>query len=139
METLYASLKKSTIENIQRRVENERSRQISHQMKIKNAMTSLFEKIIENVSNDDLMQCANEGYDKCEIFSFQKGETFDDFPLIFLTRGPNNYNGFGLNYFEELNIIPYMKLLQQHFSPLKVYYNTNYKTGKISVFASWSN
>ena len=139
MEELYNTMIKTTNENIEKRFEKERSQQISHQMKIKNAMTNLCSQIIENVKNEDLMESASNGYDKREIFTFQKGDTFNDFPLIFLTRGPQNYNGFGLKYFEDFDTIPYIKLLQQHYSPFKVYYNTNYKNGKTSVFVSWGN
>lgn len=137
MDKLYATLIDTTKTNVHKRIEKEQNQQIAHQMKIKSAMTKLFEEIVQNVKNSQLLESANQGYDKYEIFSFEKGYTFEDFPLIFLTRGPQNFNVFGLQYFEDLNVIPYIKLLQQHFAPFKVYYTA--KNGKISVFVSWKN
>ena len=139
MESFYSTLKQVTKDNIAIRIEKEKSQQIAHQMKIKNAMENLFNKIKAIDIESKMKKCASEGYDKCELYTFDKGEIFEDFPLIFLTRGPQNYNGFGLKYFEEMNIIPYTKLLQQHFAPFNVYYRTNHKFGNTTIYVSWAN
>ena len=138
MDTFYHNLVQASKQNLHKRLEVEQNNQIAHQMKIKNAMTSLFSEIQANFDESKLSEIASNGYNKCELFSFEKGEMYQDFPLVFLTRGPQNYNGFGIKYFEDMNIIPYMKLLQQHFAPFNIYYGTNYKTGKTSVNISWS-
>ena len=138
MDTFYHTLVQASKQNLHKRLEVEQNNQIAHQMKIKNAMTSLFSEIQANFDETKLSEIALNGYNKCELFSFEKGEMYQDFPLVFLTRGPQNYNGFGLKYFEDMNIIPYVKLLQQHFTPFNVYFGTNFKTGKTSVYISWS-
>lgn len=139
MDELYTNLVASTKTNISKRIENEREKHVAHQMKIKSAMTNLFSHIIDSNVSETMKAAAAEGYDKCEIFSFEKGQTFQDLPLIFLTRGPNKYNGFGMKYFEEINIIPYVKQLQQHFAPFNIFFTTNHKTGKTLIFVSWEN
>lgn len=138
MDTLYHTLVQTSKENLPKRLEVEQNNQIAHQMKIKNSMASLFSKIKSSVDESKLTEAASNGYNKYEIFSFEKGETFEDFPLIFLTRGPQNYNGFGLKYFDDMNIIPYIKQLQQHFAPFNIYYTSNYKSGITTVNISWS-
>ena len=137
MDTLFSTLVDTTNSNMHKRIEKQQNLQIANQMKINNAMNDLFEQIKNNVSDEELFACAHEGYNRYEIFSFQKGETFHDLPLIFLTKGPQNFNGFGYKYFEDIQIIPYVKLLQQHFAPFKVYFNNNYKNGKTSIYVSW--
>jgi hypothetical protein len=139
MEKLYYEIVDTTRENAHVRIEKERQNEIVHQMKIKNCMENLFAHIIQNFSVDTIKSFAQNGYNKCELFSFEKGESYEDFPLIFLTRGPQNYNGFGLKYFEDFNIFPYIKLLQQYFAPFSVYYNTIYKTGSTKIMISWQN
>lgn len=138
MESFYQDLTKLSKENTHIRLEKEKQNQIAHQMKIKNAMNTLFTQITENSNVEYLMrEAASNGYNKFELYNFERGAVCDDLPLIFLTRGPQNYNGFGLKYFEEANINPYIKQLQQHYSPFTVYYTTNHKTGKTSIMISW--
>lgn len=139
MDFLYSSLVQTTKDNLQTRLDKEQSQHMAHQMKIKKAMSDMFDNIIKSDVESKMKEKASEGYNKCEIFSFEKGETFMDFPCVFLTRGPQNYNGFGLKYFDDMNIIPYIKQLQQHFAPFNVYYVTNYKTGKTSICIAWGN
>jgi hypothetical protein len=138
MDSFYQDLSKLSKENTHKRLEKEKQNQISHFMKIKNAMACLFTQITETSNLKELMQeAATNGYNKFELYSFEKGAECNDLPLIFLTRGPQNYNGFGLKYFEEANINPYIKQLQQYYSPFNVYYTSNHKTGKTSIMISW--
>ena len=137
MDTLYNTLVETTRQNFQKKVEKETSQKIAHQMKIKQAMADIFTKIISNDIENQMKTMAESGHNKCEIFSFEKGEMFNDFPLVFLTRGPQNYNGFGLKYFDDLNIIPFIKQLQQYYSPFSVYFTSNYKSGKTSIYITW--
>lgn len=138
METLYQNLSQLSKNNMHVRIEKEKQNQIAHQMKIKNAMSNLFSQITESTDIETSMrEAASNGYNKCELFSFERGAVFDDLPLIFLTKGPHNYHGFGLKYFEEQNINPYVKQLQQYYNPFNVYFTTNYKTGKTCIIISW--
>ena len=138
MESFYQEITELSKVNENVRVEKQKQKQIEHQMNIKNAMEQLFSTIVNgNDVANKMKSVASEGYNKCELFSFQSGDRFKDFPLIFLTRGPQNYNGFGLKYFEEMNINPYIKQLQQYYTPFNVYYSTNYKTNKTSIMISW--
>mgnify|MGYP006134854355 CR=1 FL=1 len=136
MESLHRNLVQVSKDNTEFRLEKQKQTQIAHQMKIKTSMSELFAQISQSDFQNKMEVAASNGYNKCELFSFMRGEYFQEFPLIFLTRGPTNFNGFGLNYFDEMNINPYIKQLQQFFSPFELFYSTN-KTGKTSIMISW--
>lgn len=137
MSELYSTLSKLTKENLQNRLEKSRARQVEHSQKIKAAMQNIFTKITSQDYEVLMKTSATEGYNRCVLYKFERNELFEDFPLIFLTKGPMNYNGKGLDYFEEINVIPYIKLLQQYFTEFKVFYNTNHKDGSTTIEILW--
>ena len=133
---MYQELIQLSKDNYHFRLEKEKQEQIKYQMKIKTAMDKLFTSIVND--GDVLLNmqtAALNGYNKRELFSFKFNETFETFPLIFLTRGPQRFNG--LSYFEEFHINPYLKQLQQHYHPFNVYFVSNKKKETVSIMISW--
>ena len=135
MNTLYQELIQLSKDNYHIRLEKEKQDKINYEMKITTAMNRLYYRIIGNDIEIKMRNAAQSGNNKCELFSFQVNETFETFPLIFLTRGPQRFNG--LAYFEECNINPYMKQLQQHYHPFNVYFVSNKKKATISIMIAW--
>jgi hypothetical protein len=102
-------------------------------IEINDAMDQLYKHIMNN-SEEKIKDAAMKGIHRCTLYEFKKGEMFQGFQLIFLTRGPmylnNNIGGF--KYFEQNNIRSYIIQLQNSFPDYRIVFKTN-KSGDTMV------
>ena len=78
---------------------------IKTQIELNNAMDLLHEHIMNTNYEEKIKDAVLHGNNRCTLYEFKNGQTFHNFPLIFLTRGPpflNNSVG-GFQYFEQNN------------------------------------
>ena len=140
MSLLYTTLTTLTKENTQKRVENQLKKKEEYISDVNSCMIDLYNYIMNTNYEEKMKNAANEGYNKCTLFEFKKGEKFNNYPLIFLTRGPSTINNSvgGYKYFEQNKIYPYIHQLQKAFPEFRIVFNTNNKSYNTSIEIMWT-
>jgi hypothetical protein len=145
MDNFYKEIMDLTISNVETRIELERQRQQLNVEKISEAIDSVFSNITNSVKKETakikITESASKGYSRCTLFEFDADakEESSGLPLVFIFKGPryDKGQGYGLRFFENINISPLFIRLKNEFCPFKVFLNYKVKDNKYTLDIVW--
>lgn len=142
MNNFYEEISALTTNNLETRIQLERQKQEDNNEKIKSAIDALFSMLTDSENYKlKVTEAASKGYNKCILFEFdqdQKDAT-TNLPLVFIFKGPkyDKGQGYGLRFFDNLDIVPLLRKLNTEFAPFKVYFSFIHKTKKYRLELLW--
>ena len=137
MDTFAKELKCNSEKNMMKRIEQDA---LKNQQKVEiiiNENEMWFNKIIEGYK-DKMEDASEQGYRYCILDYFNVNDVVAAYKKGFLMFGPYNDNGKGkgLDYFNNVNIVPLKERINKFFHPIKidVKYNKKEKINKIIAY-----
>lgn len=139
METFHKEISDLTIKNAETRLELERQEKYNKIENIKIAIEQCFRKIMDGEYKEIITENARRGYNRCTICKFESNTVVNDFPFVFLLKGPriDNGLGYGKRYFESQDICPLITRLKAEFCPFDVVYGFDKKQSSFTIDVIW--
>lgn len=138
MDKLFNDFQQNTEKNLQNRIDRENESKKTNDKLILDVITNLFNHIIEN-SLEIMRQSSMDGYYSCSLYEYTHTDIFEQYPTIFLVKGPKQCVSFNsiFNYFDNKGIKPLLLQLQEYFYPFKCFIRYNRSTSKYNIIVSW--
>ena len=135
MKDYYNTVVQTSVQNREVHEKARRDTEERHQEKIKFAMNELYVKLTSIDYKDLIDTAAASGKFQCTLFEYNDSDTLEEFPYVFLFKGPRFFN---LSYFDSINVVPVIKRLNEHFSPFELSFYRNKQRKTTQVNLKWS-
>lgn len=142
MDSLYKRAVKSTEDNRETKINNDKLYREEYRKRVNDSVSELYKMVINSNYMEKVDENSMKGLNRVTIFSVSSDMKINDYPLLFLMKGPirrNNYNVSGLDFFKSMNIVPVIDLLVEYFSPFDVYFYYNKRNNEYCFDLNWGN
>lgn len=136
---LISKLREKTELNMQIRKNKETETKTAKNERMKAAMDKITEDILSTCV-ETMHKSSEEGYYYATLFKYNNSDMLNDFKIVFLVKGPINYNKKaknGVDFFEEQGIEPIINRLNSHLSPMYCFHKYDRVQKEHSIICSW--